>query len=370
MLFGFDPQAVRFDEPQYLWLLLLPAVLLLLWLRLAVKRRGDAHRFSQRRTLPVRERFQCFGGLLFWLCLLLASVTTILALAQPQVRIAFVRTAGIDLVVLQDGSTSMRVADMEGNRWQRSVRFLRLLGESLSWKDDRMALALFAHIAAPQIRLTTDPNTYFFFIDHLGEQSPFRVEDDTSWDTNMELGVYWGIRLVEKDEEVHGKSPNAKAFVLLSDGQAWSGAVQESLAVAKARGIPVYAIGVGTSAGGYIPDAPPDPDAFPPRKAQPPVFSTLDRSSLGAIATAGGGRYYELDRETDREIANEIIDATRSRASFRGVDESAQSFYWQMLLLSGALVCLGALFLQERAELALQFLGAAIVLFVVSSLIG
>ena len=370
MFSGFDPRAVRFDEPQYLWLLVVPALLLVLWVRLAVKRRGDAHRFRRSRTLPVRERFQFFGGLLFWLCLLLASIAAILAVAQPQVRIAFVRTAGIDLVVLQDGSTSMRVADMEGNRWQRSVRFLRLLGESLSWKDDRIALALFAHIATPQIRLTRDPNTYFFFIDHLGEQSPFRVEDDTSWDTNMELGVYWGIRLVEKDEEVHGKSPNAKAFILISDGQAWSGAVQESLALAKARGIPVYAIGVGTSAGGYIPEPPPDPDAFPPRKAQPPVFSILDRASLATVSTAGGGRYYELDRETDREIANDIIDATRRRASFRGIDETAQSFYWQLLFLSGAFICLGALFLQERAELVIQLLGAAIVLFVVTSLIG
>jgi hypothetical protein len=62
-----------------------------------------------------------------------------------------VRQGGLDVVILQDGSASMRVKDVAGDRWQRSVHFLRTLGDSLSWNDDRIALALFAHIAAPQI---------------------------------------------------------------------------------------------------------------------------------------------------------------------------------------------------------------------------
>ena len=103
----------------------------------------------------------------------------------------------------------------------------------MRWKDDRIAMALFAHIAAPQIRLTKDPNTYFFFLDHLDEP-PFRLEDDTTWDTNIELGIYWGLRLIEKDEEIHGPSSNAKAFVLISDGQAWSGEVEKSIRLARA----------------------------------------------------------------------------------------------------------------------------------------
>jgi 5-enolpyruvylshikimate-3-phosphate synthase len=36
----------------------------------------------------------------------------------------------------------MRTPDVAGNRWQRAMRFLRVLGESLAWKDDRMAMAL------------------------------------------------------------------------------------------------------------------------------------------------------------------------------------------------------------------------------------
>src|SRR2546428_12832717 len=116
-----DWSTVRFDEPRYLWLLIPAAVLLGLWFWQAARHRNDARQFAHRRTLPVRERFQLFGGLLFWLCLVLASACAIVALARPLARISVVRTAGIDLVILQDGSTSMRVTDVMGNRWQRAM---------------------------------------------------------------------------------------------------------------------------------------------------------------------------------------------------------------------------------------------------------
>src|SRR5215831_10976167 len=300
MLTGIDLDSVRFADPIYLWLLIAPAALLFVWIWQLTARRRDARRFRQHRRLPVCERFPIFGGLMFWLCLILASACTILALARPTAEISVLRTAGVDLVILQDGSASMRTRDVAGDRWQRSIRFLRTLGESLGWKDDRIAMALFAHIAAPQVRLTKDPNTFFFFLDHLNQESPFRLEDDTTWDTNIELGIAWGLRLIERDEELYGKNPNAKAFVLITDGQAWSGEVARSLRLAREKQVPVYVVGVGTTSGGWIPEPPP-PAAIPgrppapPEQTQPKIRSSLDRNSLAQIASAGGGEYLELD---------------------------------------------------------------------------
>ena len=174
-----DLNSVRFGAPEYLWLLLAPAALMFAWVWQLAARRRDAGRFRRHRRLPVRERFPLVGSLAFWLCLLLAIACTMIALARPTATVALVRTAGVDLVILQDGSASMRTSDVAGNRWQRSMRFLRVLGESLAWRDDRMAMALFAHIAAPQVRLTRDPNTFFFFLDHLAEQPPFRDRKST-----------------------------------------------------------------------------------------------------------------------------------------------------------------------------------------------
>src|SRR6266850_2437393 len=146
----FDVNTLRFAQPEYLWLLIVPGVLVIIWCWQLTARRRDARRYRQHRRLPVRERFPIFGSLVFWLCLIVASACLIIALSRPTAAAALVQTAGVDLVILQDGSASMRTADVAaGNRWQRSMRFLRVLGESLGWKDDRMAMALFAHIAAP-----------------------------------------------------------------------------------------------------------------------------------------------------------------------------------------------------------------------------
>jgi hypothetical protein len=267
----------------------------------------------------------------------------------------------------------MRTPDVPGDRWQRSIRFLRVLGESLAWKDDRIAMALFAHIATPEVRLTKDPNTFFFFLDHLNREPPFRLEDDTTWDTNIELGIAWGLRLIERDEELYGKNPNAKAFVLITDGQAWSGEVARSLRLARERQVPVYVVGVGTTAGGWIPEPPP-PAPIPGRPptpaepVQPKIRSSLDRNSLATIASAGGGEYLELDREGDREIATKIIDAARRRAGSRGLEVAGEELYWRCLVLAGALLCVGLLFLQERVELWLQASSAAAALFLVWTL--
>jgi len=356
---------MRFGAPGFLPLLAIPASLLILWGWQLWQRRADTRAFLRRRHVPVQERIPFFGELLFWLCLVLAAGATILALARPQAVTSLVRTAGVDLVVLQDGSASMHVTDVRGNRWQRSMRFLRTLGESLRWENDRVAMALFAHMATPQIRLTRDPNTYFFFLDHLQDRSPFRLEDDGTWDTNIERGIYWGLRLIEKDEEIRrasgledtlGIANNARAFVLLSDGQAWSGEVEKSLALAQERGVPLNVVGVGTTAGGIIPDPKREPN-------QPLLRSVLSRAELTKLATAGGGRYYELDRETDREIANALIEQTRRRAGTTGIQEGLQDLYWNFLFAAGVFLALGVLFLRDRVALALQ-LGAAAAVFV------
>ena len=348
-----DWQALVFRQPEYLWLLAGPAALLIVWVWQFLRRRADVRRYLRHRAVPVRERFSIFGGLLFWLCLVGATACVILALARPQVVTTRVRRAGVDLVVLQDGSTSMRVTDMPGDRWKRSMTFLRALGESMRWDGDRLAMTPFARIATPQVRLTKDPNTFFFFIDHLTEP-PFRAEDDASWDTNIEMGISWALKLLDQDERVTGRpSLNAKAFLLLSDGQAWSGEVDRALRIARERRIPVYVVGVGTSNGGFIPEPPSDD----PERRPGPIYSRLDRESLATIAAAGGGRYMELDRERDTDIAVTVIDQVRKLAR-GGVEEGADDVYWACLAAAALFLLLGIACVRDRAELALTTIAA------------
>jgi len=363
------PEGLRFGEPQFLWLLAAPGLLLIAWLWRVGRRWADLRRLRAHRSVPVRERFGVAGDLPFWLCLVLATAAMVLAVARPQGITTVVGRAGLDIVVLQDGSASMHVTDVAGTalrqaqgespagpatRWQRAMSFLRLLGDSLSWNDDRLALTVFAHIATPQIRLTSDPNTVFFFLDHLHGRPPFRLEDDTTWDTNLEQGIAWGLRLLEKDREIHGPSPNAKLFVMLSDGESWSGEVARSIELAGQARVPLYVIGVGTLAGGMLPVTVNDDG----EKEPSPGRSQLDRPSLQRIASAGGGQYFELDRDPDREIANTIIDAGRRQAPTTTEEGQVQELYWRFLAAGLAVAIVGAVFLRERAELGLQLAAA------------
>ena len=356
---------IDFHQPLYLWLLAPPAALLAAWLWQLLRRRRDVRRYRDGRVLPVRERYAPVGGLAFWLCLALAVSCLAAALARPQARVSRVRRAGIDFIVLQDGSTSMRVADVRPDRWRRSTAWLRTFAETLSWTDQRVALALFAYRPAPQVRLTNDPNAFFFFLDHLGDEPPFRLEDDASWDTNMEEGIFWGVRMVDVDEELYGRRRNARAFVVVSDGQAWSGEVGRALELARSRGIRVYVVGVGTTAGGVIPD-------LPPRRYErpaPPMHSVLDRRSLRAVAEAGGGRYYELGMQSDQATALRIVADARQFARRTQREESVEELYWPLLAAAAGFAGLGVLCIRERAQLWWQ-LAAGIGLFAALRTLG
>lgn len=365
MVTWIDFSTFTFSEPVFLWLLAAPAILLVIWLVQLARRRADAARFGRQRVLPLREQFTRMGDLAFWFCLLLAISLCIVALARPRARISVVRGAAADLVILQDGSASMYVTDVLPDRWRRSIQFLRTLANSLSWKGDRVALALFAQLAAPQVRLTNDPNALFFFIDHLGERSPFRLEEAPTWDTNIEEGLFWGLQLVEKNEELFGKSKNPKAFVVVSDGQSWSGDVAASLAMARARQIPVNVVGVGTAAGGMIPEPVGKDGTRPPST----VRSVLDRPSLIEIARAGGGDYYELDRESDREIAFKLVNSVRRRGDATRQEESSEELYWRFLFAAAIPLCVGTFLLKRGAELWWQALGALAAVVLLASAI-
>ena len=268
-------------------------------------------------------------------------------MARPQARVNLVQSAGIDFVILQDGSTSMRVSDVAPDRWQRATRWLRTFAETLSWDRERVALALFAFRPAPQVRLTNDPNAFFFFLDHLRDEPPFRLEDDTSWDTNIQDGVFWGVRMLELDEELYGPRRSAKAFIVVSDGQDWSEGVETSIAMAREREARIYVIGVGTSAGGLIPDLPPQPY----QTAPPPIHSTLDRRSLRAIATAGGGQYYELGTEPDETIALKILTDVQRRAQSFQRQEVFADLYWPLLASAAALLGVAIVLVREPTRL-------------------
>ena len=368
MLTGIDASTLRFAQPFYLWLLVVPGILTVLWAWRVFRRRGDVRRYRQEQVLPAREHYSLFGELAFWLCPMVAASLCIAALARPQALVTALVRTGADIVILQDGSASMYVNDVKPDRWRRSIQFLRTFADALAWKNgDRVALALFAHIAAPQLRLSKDPNAFFFFLDHLGEHSPFLLANDPTWDTNIEEGVFWGLQLLNRDEELFGKTKNPKAFVVISDGQAWSGVVAGALKAARARGRRCLRRGRGHSI------RRPHSGTVAARGRPPPasrIRAVLDRGSLQAIARAGGGDYFEMGREPDRDIARSILTGIKRQAPVLHVDEGYEELYWYLLFAAALVLCLATVALKNGAELWWQVVGVAGTIVVVAIALG
>jgi hypothetical protein len=353
---------IEFGAPAYLWLLGISALLLVLWGWHTVRRAVDLRRLRLRRISPARDRWSVLGDLPLWLCVVLASAALLVALARPRGLAPRLTRAGLDIVVLQDGSASMYVRDMaSGNtRWARSMQFLRRVGNAMRWEGDRLALTVFARLATPQVRLTHDPTTVFFFLDHLGERPPFRLDDETTWDTNLEQGIGWGLRVLRKDREIIGPSPNVPAFLLISDGETWSGEVSRAIDQLRRASVPLFVVGVGTLSGGRMPPLPfPEgPDSI---DDSPPAVSHLDRHGLQRLAAEGQGLYFELDREQlDRDIANAIIDANRRLAPPREEPAAETDLHWPFVAAASALVATGALFARRYSALSLLLTGAVI----------
>jgi Ca-activated chloride channel family protein len=167
------------------------------------------------------------------------------------------------------------------------------------------------------------------------------------------------LNLVQKDEELFGRSANVKAFIVISDGQAWSGEVANALKAATRRQASVYAVGVGTDRGGMIPMP---AWGIDPNNPPPNTPAVLDRKSLREIARAGGGEYFELDRQPDREIATKIAASVKSRSRTGQTVESHEDLYWQFLFAAGVFLCAGTLLLRDPIELSWHAAAAAMTL--------
>ena len=136
---------------------------------------------------------------------------------------------------------------------------------------------------------------------------------------------------------------------------------------ARARDIAVYVVGVGTTSGGLIPE--------PPARLGSPlpasrIRAVLDRGSLQAIARAGGGDYFEMGRESDRDIARSILTGIKRQAPVLHVDESYEELYWYLLFAAALVLCLATVVLKSGAELWWQLACVAGTIVVVTIALG
>lgn len=256
-----------------------------------------------------------------------AFALLVVALARPQdvERLSHTDTEGIDIMLSIDVSGSMLARDFKPDRITAAKE---VAGAFIADRyGDRIGLVAFAGEAFTQAPLTTDQGTLQTLLSRIRSGL---IEDGTAIGNGLATAIN---RLRESEAK-------SKVVILLTDGVNNRGSITPMTAaeIAKAQGIRVYTIGVGTE--GMAPYPAMDmfgQMTFVQQKVE------IDEKTLTAIAEMTGGRYFRAtDKEKLRAIYDEINRMERSK-----VEVSEHVTYHELFLnwVLGALALLVAEFL-------------------------
>lgn len=244
-------------DPLALLLLPLP---LLLWLYL--RSQGRANRGWRRERLAAEPRF---SSLRPWL-LGAAALFLVLALSRPAWSPREISSSGRgqDSVFLVDVSRSMDTPDVDGGSRLAAVK-RALLDLAPELGSDRAALVAFAGSTVAKCPLTGD--SAFF------RQSVELLDSSSAARGGTLLGD--ALRQVAKDFGQGEDKPVVWAF---TDGGDQESFPAEAAAELGRAGFTLFIWGIGTKAGGTVPER--------------GVSSSLDEALLSRVAAASGGTYY------------------------------------------------------------------------------
>ncbi len=326
---------MTFHSPYYLWLLLLllPMTGYYVWRTLqggAAIRIPTADGMAQApktlryylRHLPFALRAAAFA-------------LSVVALARPQdaERFSHTSTEGIDIMLAIDVSGSMLARDFKPDR----ITAAKEVAASFiaDRYGDRIGLAVFAGEAFTQSPLTTDQATLQTLLARIRSGV---IEDGTAIGNGLATAIN---RLRESEAK-------SKVVILLTDGVNNRGEIAPLTAaeIAKAQGIRVYTIGVGTQ--GMAPY--PAVDIYgTPTGGTVMAKVEIDEKTLRAIAEQTGGQYFRAtDKAKLQAIYNEINRLEKSKV------EVTEHVAYHELFLDWVLAAL--------ALLAAEFLLATLVL--------
>ena len=311
-----------FEYPKLLWLLAVPALLLLHYVWMELKGRKPHLRVST--SAPWMASGMTPLAVLRHLPFALrtaALVLIIVAIARPRSssEVEKIDTEGIDIVLAMDVSTSMLARDFKPDRISAAKDIaIEFIAQRPS---DRMGIVVFAGESYTQCPLTTDRAT---LINLMKEVQTGLIEDGTAIGNGLATAV---ARMKDSDAK-------SRVVILLTDGVNNSGEVapQTAAEIAKTYGIRVYTIGVGANGMAPYPVITPWGMDVQQMKVE------IDEDLLKSIADATGGRYFRATDNTKlSEIYSEINKMEKARTTIDSFPVYKELFGKYAL---AALICL------------------------------
>ena len=280
-----------FEYPRLLWLLVIPALLVLHYIY--IEKAGRRPHMRVSTAVPWKKHgrsFMTFFRHVPFVLRTLALVMIVISIARPRSseELSKVDTEGIDIVLAMDVSTSMLARDLTPDRINASKD---IAIEFISQRpSDRMGIVVFAGESFTQCPLTTDRAT---LINLIKEVQTDLIEDGTAIGNGLATAV---ARLKDSDAR-------SRVVILLTDGVNNSGEVspQTAAEIAKTYGVRVYTIGVGKEGMAPYPVMTPFGVQVQNMKVE------IDEKLLKEVAESTGGRYFRATDNTKlAEIYSEI----------------------------------------------------------------
>lgn len=322
-----------FEYPALLWLLVIPALMLVHYIYIELSERRPHLRVPDVKFWKAGGR-SVLGVIrhLPFLLRTIALVMIIIAIARPRssTKMDKIDTEGIDIVLAMDVSTSMLARDFTPDRISAAKD---IAIEFISQRpSDRMGIVVFAGESYTQCPLTTDRAT---LINLMKEIETGLIEDGTAIGNGLATAV---ARMQNSDAK-------SRVVILLTDGVNNSGEItpQTAADIAKTYGIRVYTIGVGANG------TAPYPVMTPWGVQMQNVEVEIDENLLKNIAETTGGRYF---RATDNTKLSEIYSEINKMEKARTTIDSFPIY--KELFTGFALIALACLLLEVLISFILR----------------
>lgn len=322
-----------FEYPALLWLLVIPALMLVHYIYIELSGRRPHLRVPDVKFWKAGGR-SVLGVIrhLPFLLMTIALVMIIIAIARPRssTKMDKIDTEGIDIVLAMDVSTSMLARDFTPDRISAAKD---IAIEFISQRpSDRMGIVVFAGESYTQCPLTTDRAT---LINLMKEIETGLIEDGTAIGNGLATAV---ARMQNSDAK-------SRVVILLTDGVNNSGEItpQTAADIAKTYGIRVYTIGVGANG------TAPYPVMTPWGVQMQNVEVEIDENLLKNIAETTGGRYF---RATDNTKLSEIYSEINKMEKARTTIDSFPIY--KELFTGFALIALACLLLEVLISFILR----------------
>lgn len=321
----------RFEDPIYLWALLVIPVLLLIRLAGWRRRRSKLRKFGDpelvRQLMPNVSKFR--PTVKFWL-LLVAWALLVVMVARPQVGAEVQRDKrnGIEAIICLDISNSMLAQDVAPSRLDKS----KLLVESLvdRFTNDKIGLIVFAGDAYVQLPITSDYVSAKMFLQNI---DPSLIQTQG---TDIAQAINLGLHSFTQADKI------GRAIIVITDGEDHEGGAVEAAAEARKKGVNVFILGVGDTKGAPIPTG--DGGYMKDRSGQM-VMTALNEQMCREVAQAGSGKYIHVDNTGDAqtELNNDLARLQRGESEAvinNAYDEQFQAFGILVILLLVVEVCI------------------------------